>query len=394
MSTATAQVPPLDLRQVRNGALVAGAAGLLLCGLGALIDLTQFFRSYLVAFCYVLGLAAGGLPVLMLQHLTGGGWGLVLRRPLEAAVRTLPLLVVFFLPVALGVTSLYPWTEPHYFPEDQQYKATYYLNIPFFLVRAAVCFAVWIGLAYFLNRMSRREDEGTIAPADRRFRLLSAPGIGLYGVTMTIAAIDWGMSLEPNWASTMYPPLWAFGEMLTAFAFLIGAVVLLSDRPPLAGFLNRGHLRDLGSLLLAFVMIWAYLAFSQYLLIWSGNLQEEITWYYWRSQGSWGFLAIVLILGHFALPFVLLLSADLKRTGPRLAAVAGLVLLMRYLDTYWVLMPAFDREGVRPAWVWLDLCAVVALGGFWLAFFLWQLGRMPLLPLHDPRLQEGNNHHD
>lgn len=394
MSTTMAQAPPLDLNQVRKVALIAGVAGAALCGLGALVDQAQFFRSYLVAFCFVLGLAAGSLPVLMLQHLTGGGWGLVLRRPLEAALRTLPLLAVFFIPVALGVYNLYPWTHEGEFKEAAKYKADYYLNVPFFVVRAGIYFAVWIALAFFLNRMSRREDEGHLpAGFDRRFRMLSAPGIGLYGFTMTFAAIDWGMSLEPHWASTMYPPLWAFGQMLTAFSFMVALVVLLAAQPPLAGFLNKGHLRDLGSLLLAFVMIWAYLSFSQYMLIWSANLKEEVAWYILRTEDGWQWFAILLILGHFVLPFMLLLSGDIKRSAPLLAGVATLVLVMRYVDTYWVLQPALQPRGFSPAWLWLDLSAVIALGGLWLAFFLWQLGRLPLLPLHDPRLREVHNHH-
>jgi hypothetical protein len=390
MSTTTATPAPLDLPRLRRLSLLVGVAGLIISLLGAVLNQGRFFQSYLVAYCYTLGLGVGSLAVLLLQFLTGGGWGLVLRRPLEAATRTLPLLAVLFLPLIAGLHLLYPWTEPGSVPE---YKSAYYLNIPFFLVRIAIAFAIWIGLALVLGQMSRREDaEGVSEARERQFRLLGAPGMVLYGLTITFVSIDLGMSLEPEWFSTMYPPLWGFSQILTAFAFMIVMLVLLADRPPLSGVLNRDLLGDLGSLLLAFVMIWAYLAFSQFLLIWTGNLKEETPWYLERIAGGWQYFAMALILFGFAVPFLALLSGEFKRDGRTLACIAALVLGMRYLDTYWILKPAFKSEGSNPLWVWLDLGTLAAVAGFWLAYFLWQLEQMPLLPPHDSRMQEITPH--
>ncbi len=390
MSITTAAAVPLDLPKLRRQALIAGGIGLVVCLLGGILFPVEFYRSYLVAYCCSLGLGVGSLAILMLQHLTGGAWGLLLRRPLEAATRTLPLLALLFLPLLAGLHLLYPWTEPGEVPAD---KAAYYLNIPFFLVRIGLAFAIWVLFAWVLDRMSRRQDaSGGGEALERRFRLISAPGLVLYGLTITFVSIDLGMSLEPDWYSTMYPPLWGFSQLLTALAFQIIILVLLTPRPPLAGVVTREHYGDLGSLLLAFLMIWAYLAFSQFLLIWTGNLQEEVPWYLERMDGGWSYFAAVLLLFGFAVPFLALLSAEIKRDGWSLAGVAALVLGMRYVDTYWILKPAFKPEGFHPLWLWLDLGALAAVVGLWLAYFLWQLERLPLLPLHDSRLQE-NNHH-
>lgn len=390
MSTTTAAAAPLDLPKLRRLSLLVGALGMGVSLVGVVVFREEFFRSYLVAYCYVLGLGVGSLAVLTLQYLTGGAWGLLLRRPLEAASRTLPLLAVLFLPLLAGLDVLYPWTHPGEVPE---YKAEFYLNVPFFVVRIAIAFTIWIVLALVLNRMSRRQDAGGGGEVlERRFRLFSAPGLVLYGLTITFVSIDLGMSLEPEWYSTMYPPLWGFSQILTAFAFQVVVLVLLSHRPPLAGVVHREHLGDLGSLLLAFVMLWAYLAFSQFLLIWTGNLQEEVPWYLERIAGGWNFFAWALLLFGFVVPFLALLNGEMKRDGRSLACVAAVVLGMRYIDTYWTLKPAFRPEGFHPLWIWLDLGALAAVAGFWLAYYLWQLEQLPLLPQHDSRLLETNNH--
>lgn len=383
--------------RVQRTALIASAAGLMLFALGALLDrdLGPVLRSYLVAWTFCLGIALGCLAVVMLQYLTGGAWGLVLRRTLESGSRTLPLLAVLFVPVLLGLPRVYEWVTSRD-PALAQ-KQAYYLNVPFFLARAAGYFAIWLAVMAVLNRWSRRQDERAAGEdMARRFRLLSAPGLVLYGLTVSFAAIDWVMSLEPRWASSIYGVLFGAGQLLSAFAFTVAVVILLADRPPLAGVLSSNHLRDLGGLLLAFVMVWAYLAFSQFLLIWSGNLPEEVPWYLRRLRGGWQWVGAALVLFHFALPFLLLLSADLKRSRRPLLAVAGLVLVMRFVDLFWLIVPSRDDPaGGELARHWADAllsaAALVGLGGLWLAFFLWHLDRRPLLPLHEP-LPEGGGH--
>jgi hypothetical protein len=261
-----------------------------------------------------------------------------------------------------------------------------YLNVPFFLVRAAVYFAAWLGLSWCLNRWSLDQDRTADVRFARRLQLFSGPGIAVYGLTVTFASVDWVMSLDPHWFSHIFGALWVVGQALAAFAFVIAALVLLSGRKPLADVMRPAIYHDLGKLLLAFVMVWAYFSFSQYLIIWSGNLPEEITWYVDRSHGGWLWMSAALPALHFALPFVLLLSRDLKRDARRLAAVAIGVFAMRFVDVYWVMAPTFEHERFAPHW--LDAVALVGIGGLWIAAFLWQLGSRPLLPLNDPWMEE------
>lgn len=395
MSTAATPSDHPEWARVQRGALVVAGAGLLACVVGALVDPDRLFRSYLVAFLFVLGLSLGSMAIVMLQHLTGGAWGLVLRRPLESAARTLPLVAVLFVPVAVGLSSLYEWARPEsewakIYREarhDEGFSKADYLSPNLFYLRAVVYFVAWLLLAFFLNRWSREQDQGRDPSLPRRFRLLSAPGLVVYGGTITLAAVDWVMSLQPDWSSTIFGVLLGTGQVLSAFAFAIAVLVLLAEHPPLRDVILPGHLRDLGNLMLAFVMLWAYMSFSQFLLIWAGNLTEEIPFYLYRGQGGWQWVAAALALFQFALPFVLLLSRDVKTGRRRLIGVAILVLVMRFVDLYWIVMPAFGKgEEIGIHVHWLDLGALLLLGGAWLAWFLWQLGRAPLLPVGDPFL--------
>jgi hypothetical protein len=390
---STLELPPADRptwERLQLRVFLVGVVALALCGLGAIFNPGQFFRSYLLAYLFCTGIALGCLAIVMLQHITGGAWGLVIRRLLESATRTLPLLAIGFVPLAFGLPYLYIWARPEAVAEDPtlQHKALY-LNVPFFLVRTAGYFAIWLGLMFFLNRWSREEDRTNDPNLPRRFRLLAAPGLGLYGLTITFAAIDWVMSLEPHWYSTIYGVLFGTSQALAAFSFVIAALVLLSLRPPLAGVLTTGHFRDLGNLLLAFVMLWAYMSFSQFMLIWSGNLTEEIPYYLNRVQGGWSLVAVLLAVGQFALPFLLLLSRDVKRNVRVLASVAGLVLFMQFVHLFWLIGPATPEAPLQVHW--MDLAALLGVGGVWLAVFLWQLQRWPLLPVH-AHLEEAHHH--
>jgi hypothetical protein len=284
------------------------------------------------------------------------------------------------------VQALYAWAQPSAaWDEALRHKAVY-LNVPGFAVRAVVYFAIWLALAFVLDRWSARQDQGAGPDLSRRFRVLSGPGLVLYGGTITFASIDWVMSLEPHWWSTIYPILFAVGQALQGMAFGVAALVLLSQRPPLSDVVRRDHRRDLGNLLLTFVMLWAYMGFSQFLLIWADNLPEEIPWYLRRLRGGWEWVAVLLLIFQFGFPFLALLFRDVKDDGRRLAAVAVLVLVMRFVDIVWWVEAAFP-DGMS-VWLLLDVAALVGVGGVWLWCFLWTLGRRPLLPLHDPYLSE------
>ena len=384
--------------RVRRPALIAGALALAACGAGAFLSPPAFFHSYLFAYVFFTGLSLGCLAVVMLHHSTGGAWGIPIRRMLESGTRTLPLIAVLFLPIALGMKHLYPWARPEEVAKDHLLQAKEaYLNVPFFLARTVVYFAVWLAIAYFLNRWSLEQDRGANPVLTRKLQLLSAGGLIAYGLTMTFASIDWVMSLEPRWFSTMYGVLYIAGQALNALAFVTALLVLLSRQAPLAGYVGSRHFHDLGKLLLAFVMFWSYVAFAQYLIIWAGNLPEEIPWYLRRLSGGWGWVGAALVVLHFALPFLLLLPESANRNPRLLASVAALVVAMRMVDVFWLVRPVFTQAGESPATVrfqlhWLDLAAAVGIGGLWLAVFLWQLEERPLLPVNDPEFAMASSH--
>ena len=270
-----------------------------------------------------LGITLGCLAIVMIHHLSGGAWGLVIRRLLEAGTRTLPIMALAFLPIAFGVRVLYLWARPDAVASDAVLREkALYLNVPFFLVRAVLYFTIWGTVAYWLNRWSLEQDHSPDPRLARKLQLLSAAGIVLYALTITFASIDWVMSLEPHWFSTIFGILFMGGQALSALSFAIAAAVLLALRPPFSDVLSRAHLHDLGKLLMAFVMLWAYFNFSQFLIIWSANLAEEAPWYVHRLGHGWQAIGLLLVVFHFALPFALLLSRGLKRNPMLLAALA------------------------------------------------------------------------
>lgn len=380
-------IAPPEVRRLQQRALIVGIVFTLLLVVGAFINRDQFFHSYLIGLLFWIGVALGALALLMLQHLTGGAWGLVIRRVLEAATRTIPLLLVLFIPIALGLSRLYPWMHTQEMAKSPALvsKSEHYLNPSFFIERTAIYFAIWLLLAYLLNYWSREQDRAAEQRFTRRMKMLSGPGLGLFVLTTTFASIDWVMSLDPEWSSTMFGFLFVASWALSAMAFVIATMSLLANREPLATIVRPSHFHDLGKLLLALVMLWAYFAFSQYLIIWSGNLPEETTWYLRRIRGGWGWIAIAVIVLHFALPFLLLLSRDLKRNAHKLALLAGFLLFMRLVDLFWLIEPEFNRAHFRLSW--MDVVAPLGIGGIWLAVFSWQLQKRPLLPLNDPQLQ-------
>jgi hypothetical protein len=391
MTTHSNSAATADFTQPRTRALGVGVAGLALCALGWLTNPEQFYRSYLLGYLFWFGIALGSLPLNMLQHMTGGAWGLSIRRLLEASTRTLPLMAVLFVPIALGMHSLYSWSRPEAVAADEllRHKAPY-LNPTFWLVRTVLYFAIWIGLSWRLNAWSREQDRTGDVTLSRKMQTLSAPGVVFYFLAITFAAIDWVMALVPHWYSTIFGPLIAVGQVLNAFAFVVMMLALLARYEPYAPVVGPGVFHDLGKLMLAFVMVWAYFTFSQFLIIWAGNLPEEIHWYLDRSKGGWMGVGIVVNLLHFFVPFALLLSRDLKRNMRFLAGVAAFIMLMRFFEMVWMIVPLFHPAGVTVHW--LDLAAPAGIGGIWLWWFFRELAAEPLLPLHDPYMQEAFEH--
>jgi hypothetical protein len=385
--TQTADVAIPELKGLQQRLLIGGGIGALVSLAGLFMDPTQFLQSYLMSYMLCLGVTLGCLALGMVHQLSGGAWGVVIRRPIGAAARVLPVMTLLFLPIVLGMSRLYPWTSADLVAHDEvlQHKHAY-LNTPFFLARAAIYFLVWNGLSYFLNAWSLEQDRNPDPRFARRMQRLSAGGLLAYGLSITFASFDWMMSLEPHWFSTIYGVLIIGGQGLSALAFLIVVLVWLSRRAPLDRIIVPAHFHDLGNLMLAFVMLWAYFAFSQYLIIWSGNLPAEIAWYLHRLQTGWRFVGITLILCHFAAPFVVLLSRTVKREPNLLVKVAVGILIVRLVDLFWLIAPEFHRTGLAVSW--LDVVLPLTLGSIWLGCFIWQLRGRAILPLHDPEFDE------
>lgn len=349
------------------------------CSLVALaLGRQEFWRGYLVALVFWTQVAVGSLGILMLQHVTGGAWGRAIRGLLEAATRTLPLVALLFVPIFVGLGDLYEWARPGHADALLAHKAAW-LNAPSFLVRAATYWLLWLVTAALLNRWSAARTQTGAADAvahvavDRsRQRALSSVGLVVWTLTVTFASIDWVMSLEPHWVSTMYPVLFIAGELLTAFAF--ATVAAAGDRTGLSPRVRN----DLGKLLFAFVMLWAYAAFSQYLIVWSGNLPEEIPFYLRRLAPGWRGVGIAIVLLHFALPFALLLPRAANRDPRLLVAAALLLLAMRFVDTLWMVVPGSSHAGASLGW--LDFALPLGVGGLWVATFLRALGRRAAKP--------------
>lgn len=387
--------------------LAGGAVGGLGCLAAALLTPRSFYPAWLVSLWFWLGLSLGALAVSMLHHLTGGGWGVPIRRLLESAAAGFLPLAVMATPIWIGMHWLYPWSDAETVAADALLsRKTDYLNVPFFLLRAGVYFAVWIVLAAVLNRATFTDD---LQVQDRRRRGLaqfSGFGFVLWALSVTFASIDWAMSIEPHWYSSMYPVLFMAGQAVSAFAFsVIAAAWLRQFQVP--NLLTTSRLHDLGNFLLAFVMFWAYVSFMQFLIIWSGNLPEESPWCLLRAQGGWQVVAGMLATLHFLTPFLLLLIRRMKRAARRLAAISGLLLAMRLVDLCWLLLPPFipslvggaapealhspQAHGASEAArttsllnLWPLLFTLPAVGGFWLAFVGWRLSKRALVAVYDP----------
>lgn len=383
------------LQRLQWGALVIGLLGAGLCWLGWQTDPGQFFRSYLLAFLFWVGLSLGCLALSMLHHLVGGAWGALLLRLLEAGARLLPAMACVGAPLLWHLEVLYPWARPETVAADAllQHKVLY-LNGPFFTQRAVGYFVLWSVLAWLLSYWARRVDQRADPAATyglrRGLRLVSAGGLVLHALAVTFAAIDWMMSLEPAWFSTIYGVLWLMGHLVVTLAGAVLMVAMLAHVEPLAGFARPSVTHDLGNLLLAFVMLWTYVSFAQFLIIWAANLPEEIPWYLARTQGGWQWVALALVVFHFMVPFLVLLSRQTKRRVQTLALVAGLLMIMQGINLAWFVLPAFHPG--RLSVHWLDISTWLGVGGLWLTLYTLQVRYRPLVPVNDPRLQKVLQH--
>jgi len=371
---------PAGVARAGRLALVAGLVALALAVVGAYVDPRHFFHSYLLGYLLCLGVTLGGLALAMVSNLTGGLWAVATKRVFEAASRTLPALIILFVPILLGTGYLYPWSDQSVVASDEllQKKAAY-LNLPFFYARAAIYFVVWGALAWALNAWSARYERTADQALLRRLRGLSAGGILLYVVTMTFAAFDWLMSLEPHWFSSIFGLLIVTGQGLSAIAFAILVTTRMAEQDVFRALLGRKVMLDVGNLMLAFTMLWAYLSFSQFLIIWSGNLPEEIAFYIHRLHGGWQGVGLALAVFHFAVPFLALLLRATKRAPTVLGAVAAWVLLMRLVDLFWFVGPQSSPEHFSLHW--LDIVTPAGLAGLWFAVFAWQYRSRPVVPL-------------
>ena len=374
-----------NLSRVQRAAFATGALGTLALVIGYFQDGTRVLQAWLVAYLFWLAPALGSLAIVMLHNMTGGAWGFAIRRLLEAAMRTLPALALLFVPVLLGVHRLYEWSHPDVVARDPilAHKAVW-LNVPFFVARAIFYFATWSFFALGMVRLSERYDRRLDVKALRRLKMASGVGIVVYVATMSFASFDWAMSLEPHWFSTIYGMHFVVGQGLSTLCLAVVVASRLARHDPFSRWLSRSHFHDLGNLMLAFVMLWAYVSFSQFLIIWSGNLPEEIPWYRHRIRDSWQALSLLLVVGHFAAPFVILLVRRSKRNARVLAGLALFLLAMRYVDYTWLIVPAFRPQGFEPSWV--DAVAPLALGGLWIGLFVRNLRGRPLVSLQDAKL--------
>jgi len=383
--------PPPVVKTLAQRSLIVGVVFGIIAVLLALKSPDQFYRAYLLGFMAWLGVALGSMAILMIRHLTGGGWGVVIRRILGAAMRTVPLLAALFIPIILGIHKLYIWAQPlenipdKHLREHLEDITKTYLTTSGFIYRAIFYFAIWNLLSFLLSHWSKQTDRAGARDNTDRFKAVSGPGLILYGFTISFAAIDWVMSLDPSWVSTIFGLVVLIGEVLSAMCFAVVIERILYNYKPMSEMLTPDFVHDHGKWMLAFTMVWAYFNFSQWLIIWAGNLPAEITYYIRRLNGGWGYVGFVIVIFHFSIPFAILLSRSFKRNIRKLVWLAAWLMLMRLVDLFWIIEPNFSKTfNVTLA----DVVVPIAIGGFWLAYFFRNLGSLPLLPVYDPSAVE------
>jgi hypothetical protein len=399
MSGASRQLdftPPPVVKTIANRSLIIGVVFSIVSVVLAFTRPDEFFRAYLLGFMCWLGVALGSMAIIMIRHLTGGGWGVVIRRIQGAAMRTLPGLAILFIPLIIAVLQhrIYPWLlatdaiqdahirehlEKHAFIKDA------YLNPNGFILRAIFYFAIWNVLSFLLSKWSKEGDRTNAPDNTEKFKAVAGPGLILYGFTLTFAAVDWIMSLDPSWISTIFGLIILIGEVLSAMCFAVVVERILFNYKPMSEMLVPDFVHDHGKWMLAFTMVWAYFSFSQWLIIWAGNLPTEITFYMTRLHGGWETVGLFLVIFGFAVPFATLLSRPFKRNIRKLVWLASWIMIIRYIDLFWIIEPNFSKTMTITI---SDIVVPVAIGGLWLAYFFRNLGSLPLLPVYDPQANE------
>jgi hypothetical protein len=398
----------------KNRALVIGVIfaviAVILAFLGQASDglgWDHLLRAWTLGLMITWGFAVGGLALLMVQYCSGGKWGLLLRRPLEAMSRTLPLIFVYWLVIAFSMKKLYLWAavgndvegalHSGLISEIQAHCIEFkhaMLNPFAFIWVSLLCFGIWGFYAWRLNKMALvRESQGpeTTPYWIKKFENFSGPGLVLYSVTMTAGAIYWVMSMDPTWYSTVYGLLFLVGQGYSVLALSIITAISLSKGEPYKTILRQTEQHDLGKLTFAFVMLNIYLAFAQFLIIWSGNLPDEINWYLDRIRGGWGVIITLDFIFHWVIPFAMLLSRDLKRNKKRLARVCQFMIFARIWDMFWLIEPNFKdaARNLHFSWGILEYIAVpAAMISFWVAYYCVQLKTRPLVQVNDPHTAE------
>ncbi len=393
---------PQSLARWQSIALGIGGIGLIIWIFGYLNYPEDALRGWLLGFIFWAGIAIGGLGILLLQYVTGGAWGIVIRRVAEACARTIPFVALLFVPIAVGVYKLYEWANPDPLDKIIAWRG-WYMQPGWWAFRAFVIFLLFSAMAYILSNWGGKQD----ASADYeesavwlgKATAFSGVAIVIYVLLVTFASVDWMMTLEPHWFSTMWGFLFTAGWGLSCFCFSVAILAYLSDKAPLDRVLGKRHFHDIGKLMLALVMVWAYFNFSQYLIIWSGNLTEETPYFITRSKGGWGAIGLMLIVLHFAFPFLILLMQDFKRKAKWLAGLAVFILVMRLIDMFYIIGPSPKLGELKQHLLevpfrltpW-DIVAPIAVGGIWMALFIWQYRKRPIVPLNDPFFENAIKH--
>jgi hypothetical protein len=386
---------PEVVRKISQRSLVVGTVFAIISGALAFVRPDEFYRAYLLGFMCWLGVALGSMAILMIRHLTGGGWGTVIRRILGAAMRTVPLLALLFIPIIIAGLQhrMYPWAmpldsiqDPHIREHLEKHSfVRSYLNLSGFALRAFIYFAIWNLLSFLLSKWSKQTDSPNAPDNSQRFKAVSGPGLILYAFTITFAAIDWVMSLDPSWISTIFGLIILINEVLSAMCFAVVVERILFEYKPMSEMLKPDFVHDHGKWMLTFTMVWAYFNFSQWLIIWAGNLPSEITFYLKRLSGGWGSVGLILVIFGFAAPFAMLLSRPFKRDIRKLAWLAVWVMLIRYVDLFWIIEPNFSKTFTVTT---ADIVVPIAIGGIWLWYFFGNLASLPLIPAYDQDAHE------
>ncbi len=391
LDEATLTARPTDIiNRMSTRAALAGAVGGAVMAAGFFVQRETFFQSYLIGYMYWMYLTLGSLGLLMVQHLSGGAWGIVSRRVFEASVKTLPVMAILFLPIALNVPHLFEWARPEAAHDPAIQAKAAYLNVNFFYARAVGYFLIWMFIAFSLTRVSEKQDADAKrlpGPEDRRSRVISGPGLAAFVLTTTFMSVDWMMSLDPHWTSTIFGVLFIGGSGLSTLAFTVIVLARLSDAAPMNALVTKDRFHDLGKLMYAFVLLWAYFSVSQLIIIWSGNLPEEIPFYLRRFSGTWGWVSVVVLIGHFVVPFAFLLSSRLKRNKTLAARVALFILIMRAVEVSWEIAPMV-RHDAHSGPNLFDFASVLGIGLVWLWMFFRNLASRPVVPAHDPYFED------